>query len=295
MPYAVRTNRTHYIRQPYTAHSRPSQSELPNSTAKATSGARPDPLARARTRGHPCLLTAPLTDDRLAGSRGHRDQPANRATDAPDTRSPRLCPRNGKTFALTPRVLALGYAYLSSLNLTEIAQPHMERVVQRTHEGCSLATFDDTEVVYVTRVPTHRITSITLATGTRLPAHATSMGHVLLADLNTAELQRYLAKTDLRPLTAHTISRRDDLISRLELVRSQGYAIVNQELEQGLRSVAAPVKDSNGRVIAALALSSMTATTDEQTFREHHAVIIVDAAQQISGELGADFSSPSER
>jgi IclR family transcriptional regulator, pca regulon regulatory protein len=203
--------------------------------------------------------------------------------------------RNGRTFALTPRVLALGYAYLSSLNLTEIAQPHMERVVQRTHEGCSLATLDDTEVVYVTRVPTHRITSITLATGTRLPAHATSMGHVLLADLNTAELQRYLAKTDLRPLTAHTISRRDDLISRLELVRSQGYAIVNQELEQGLRSVAAPVKDSNGRVIAALALSSMTATTDEQTFREHHAVIIVDAAQQISGELGADFSSPSER
>jgi IclR family pca regulon transcriptional regulator len=198
---------------------------------------------------------------------------------------------DGKTFALTPRVLALGYAYLSSLNLTEIAQPYMEDVVERTQEGCSLATLDQTEVVYVTRVPTHRISSITLATGTRLPAHATSMGHVLLAGLSEPELQRYLAQADLRPLTGHTITRREDLISRLDLVRQQGFAIVDQELEQGLRSVAAPVKDSNGRVIAALALSAMTATTDEETFRKHHATVIVDAALQISRELGADVHS----
>jgi IclR family pca regulon transcriptional regulator len=197
---------------------------------------------------------------------------------------------NGKAFALTPRVLALGYAYLSSLNLTEIAQPYLERVVERTQEGCSLATLDQTEVVYVMRVPTHRISSLTLATGTRLPAHATSMGHVLLAGLTESELQRYLAQADLRPLTGHTITRREDLISRLDLVRGQGYAIVDQELEQGLRSVAAPVKDSNGRVIAALALSAVTATTDEQTFREHHATTIVEAAHQISRDLGADFS-----
>jgi IclR family pca regulon transcriptional regulator len=200
---------------------------------------------------------------------------------------------SGKTFALTPRVLALGYAYLSSLNLTAIAQPYLEGVVERTQEGCSLATLDQTEVVYVTRVATHRISSITLATGTRLPAHATSMGHVLLAGLSGPELQRYLAQADLRPLTGHTITRHEDLISRLDLVREQGYAIVDQELEHGLRSVAAPVKDSNGRVIAALALSAMTATTDEQTFREHHATIIVEAARQISRDLGADFSSQS--
>jgi IclR family pca regulon transcriptional regulator len=197
---------------------------------------------------------------------------------------------DGKTFALTPRVLALGYAYLSSLNLTEIAQPYMERVVEQTDEGCSLATFDQTEVVYVTRVPTHRISSITLATGTRLPAHATSMGHVLLAGLSEPELQRYLAHADLLPLTGNTITRREDLTFRLDLVREQGYAIVDQELEHGLRSVAAPVKDSNGRVIAALALSAMTATTDEQIFRAHHAAIIVGAAREISRDLGADFS-----
>jgi IclR family transcriptional regulator, pca regulon regulatory protein len=200
---------------------------------------------------------------------------------------------NGKTFALTPRVLALGYAYLSSLNLTEIAQPYMERVVERTQEGCALATLDQTEVVYVTRLSTQRISSITLATGTRLPAHATSMGHVLLAGLSESELQRYLAHADLRPLTGHTITRSEDLISRLDLVREQGYAIVDQELEHGLRSGAAPVKDSTGRVIAALALSAMTATTDEQTFREHHAPILVEAAHEISRELGADFSPQS--
>jgi IclR family pca regulon transcriptional regulator len=198
---------------------------------------------------------------------------------------------NGRTFALTPRVLALGYAYLSSLNLTEIAQPYMERVVEQTQEGCSLATLDQTEVVYVTRVPTRRISSITLATGTRLPAHATSMGHVLLAGLSEPELHGYLAHADLRPLTGHTITRREDLISRLDLVRHQGYAIVDQELEHGLRSAAAPVKDANRRVIAALALSAMTATTDEHTFREHHAMILVDAAEQISRDLGADVSS----
>ena len=198
---------------------------------------------------------------------------------------------DGKAFALTPRVLALGYAYLSSLNLTEIAQPHLERVVEQTHEGCSLSTLDETDVVYVTRVPTHRITSLTLATGTRLPAHATSMGHVLLAGLGEAELERYLAQAELRRLAPNTITRREDLVARLELVRRQGYAIVDQELEQGLRSVAAPVNDANGRVIAAVALSTMTATTDAETFRTHHVNAILDAARQISRELGADVSA----
>jgi IclR family pca regulon transcriptional regulator len=93
---------------------------------------------------------------------------------------------------------------------------------------------------------------------------------------------------ELRRLAPNTITRRDDLVARLALVRQQGYAIVDQELEQGLRSVAAPVKDSNGRVIAAVALSTITATTDAETFRNHHVQIIVDAAQQISRELGAD-------
>ena len=198
---------------------------------------------------------------------------------------------NGRTFALTPKVLALGYAYLSSLNLTEIAQPHLEWVVEQTQEGCALSTLDDTEVVYVTRVPTHRITSLTLATGTRLPAHATSMGHVLLADLSDAELERYLAKAELRPLTRHTITEPRQLLDRLARVRQQGYAIVDQELEQGVRSAAAPVKDSNGRVIAALALSTSTAEVSAERLHEHHLPVLLDAAGEISRELGADYSA----
>lgn len=196
----------------------------------------------------------------------------------------------GRSFALTPRVLALGYAYLSSLNLTEIAQPFMEDAVARTREGCSLATLDGSDVVYVTRVPTHRITSITLATGTRLPAHATSLGHVLLAGLTGHELDRYLAGTDLRPLTARTIRDAADLRARLGEVRDQGWAMVDQELEEGLRSVAAPVRDANGRVIAALGMSSTTAITDAATMRDRFVPIITETAGRISERLGAGFA-----
>lgn len=202
---------------------------------------------------------------------------------------------DGKTFALTPRVLALGYAYLSSLNLTEITQPFMERVVQATGEGCSLATLDDTDVVYVTRVPTHRVTSITLATGTRLPAHATSLGHVLLADLTTAELDRYLSRADLRPLTARTIRTPAELIERLNLVREQGWAMVDQELEEGLRSIAAPVRDANGRVIAAMGLSSLIATTDAHAVREQLLPPLLTATNGVSTELGAGLNRMGER
>ncbi|XVQ07408.1 IclR family transcriptional regulator domain-containing protein [Spirillospora sp. CA-255316] len=193
---------------------------------------------------------------------------------------------DGKTFALTPRVLALGYAYLSSLDLTEIAQPFMERVVETTGEGCSMATLDDTDVVYVTRVPTHRITSITLATGTRLPAHATSLGHVLLADLTATELDRYLSRADLRPLTARTIRTADELRERLALARNQGWAMVDQELEDGLRSIAAPVRDANGRVIAAMGLSSLIATTDADTVRKELLPPLLAASNGVSAELG---------
>jgi IclR family pca regulon transcriptional regulator len=201
---------------------------------------------------------------------------------------------DGRTFALTPRVLALGYAYLSSLNLTEIAQPFMEQVVETTHEGCSLATLDGVDVVYITRVPTHRITSLTLATGTRLPAHATSMGHVLLADLGQGELDRYLSTTDLRAVTARTISSKEELLDRLARVRRQRWAMVDQELEDGLRSISAPVRDANGRVIAAMGLSAMAATTDTTRMTRTLLPPLLEAAHKTSERLGSEFA-PKER
>jgi IclR family pca regulon transcriptional regulator len=196
----------------------------------------------------------------------------------------------GRQFFLTPRVLALGYAYLSSLNLTEIAQPHMERFVQKINEACSLSTLDDVDVVYISRVPTRRITSLTLATGTRLPAHATAMGHVLLASLPETELQRYFARAELQPLTSRTIRTQQELVERLREVRSQGWARIDQELEEGLRSIAAPVRGADGRVIAAVGMSASVASVSEKRIREECVPLLVETARKISDQLGAGFS-----
>jgi IclR family transcriptional regulator, pca regulon regulatory protein len=158
-------------------------------------------------------------------------------------------------FSLRPRVLELGYAYLSSVSLPEVAQPHMEALVAKVNESSSISVLDDTEVVYVVRVPTRRIMSITLSVGTRLPAYATSMGRVLLADLPDAELEERLDRIDLLALTARTITDREVLRETLESVRKQGYAVVDQELEEGLRSLAVPIRNASGSVTAALNVS----------------------------------------
>src|ERR1700760_4947236 len=144
-------------------------------------------------------------------------------------------------FSLRPRVLELGYAYLSSLTLPEVAMPHMEALVAQVNESCSISVLDDTDVVYVARVPTRRIMSITLAVGTRLPAWATSMGRVLLAELAPAELEARLARTPIEALTAYTVADADALRAALQRVRADGFAAVDQELEEGLRSLAVPI------------------------------------------------------
>src|ERR1700750_1841904 len=129
-------------------------------------------------------------------------------------------------FSLRPRVLDLGYAYLSSLSLPEVAQPHMETLGTKVTESSSISLLDDTEVVYVVRVPTRRIMSITLAVGTRLPAYATSMGRVLLADLTDAELDERLSRLSPAALTDRTVRDAAALRPILETVRRQGYAAV---------------------------------------------------------------------
>src|SRR4051795_12161598 len=144
---------------------------------------------------------------------------------------------DGRRFSLTPRVLALGWAYLSSLNLWEIAQPLMEDLVEQTGESCSAATLDLPDVVYVARVPTRRIMSITLGVGTRLPAHCTGMGRVLLAALPDSELDAFLADTTLEAFTDRTITDTAGLRRVIETVREAGWALVDQELEIGLRSI----------------------------------------------------------
>jgi IclR family transcriptional regulator, pca regulon regulatory protein len=163
---------------------------------------------------------------------------------------------DGSRFALRPKVLELGYAYLSSLTLPEVAMPHLEQLVSAVHESSSVSELDGDDVVYIARVPTKRIMTVTISVGTRFPAYATSMGRVLLASLSADRLDSYLSSADLRGLTGHTITSRSALQRELAKIRSQGWALVDQELEEGLRSVAAPIRDADGHVIAAVNVST---------------------------------------
>jgi IclR family pca regulon transcriptional regulator len=199
----------------------------------------------------------------------------------------------GRSFALTPRVLALGYAYLNSLDLPAVAQPVMERLVSEAQEACTLATLDDLDVVYVSRVSARRLTSLTLAVGTRLPAYASAMGHVLLADLAEPDLRRYLDRVELVALTPHTLTTENALVQRLARVREQGWAQADQELEDGLRSIAVPVRGSDGRVFAALGISSTAGAMT--TLVDRHLSAMQASAAEIGARLGSGFSGRADR
>ncbi|NUS26710.1 MAG: helix-turn-helix domain-containing protein [Streptomyces sp.] len=159
---------------------------------------------------------------------------------------------DGRTFRLTPRVLELGYSYLAGFSLAQIAEPHLEQLVERTRESSSLCVLDGDEIVYVARVPARRIMTAAITVGTRFPAHVTSVGRVILAHLPEEERELVLSRADLCALTPRTIVSVALLRAELDRVRGQGYAVVDQELEEGLRSVAAPVRDRDGEVVAAV-------------------------------------------
>jgi IclR family pca regulon transcriptional regulator len=159
---------------------------------------------------------------------------------------------DGRLFRLSPRILELGYAYLSSFSLPDIAQPHLERLVSEVRESSSLCVLDGDDIVYLARVPVSRIMTTSITVGTRFPAHATSVGRVIIAHLSQEEIEGLLKRTELTARTARTIVSAELLCGELDRVRRQGYAIVDQELEEGLRSVAAPVRDASGAVVAAV-------------------------------------------
>lgn len=166
---------------------------------------------------------------------------------------------DGRRFSLTPQVLTLGTAYLSSLGLPDVAQPHLERLSQEVGESTSVAVLDGTEVVYVARVAKRAIMTVGISVGTRFPAHATSLGRVLLASLDEAALTRYFAEADLTAPSGRRATDESALRAELERARSQGWAATDEALAPGLRSVAAPLRDSSGTVVAAVNVSSTTA------------------------------------
>jgi IclR family transcriptional regulator, pca regulon regulatory protein len=194
---------------------------------------------------------------------------------------------DGRLFALRPRILELGYAYLSSLSLPEVAQPHLETLVAQVHESSSMSVLDDDEVVYIARVPTKRIMTVAISVGTRFPAYATSMGRVLLAAQPAEWLDEYLATARLRPLTRRTVTDPARLRAILTKIAAQGYAIVDQELEEGLRSVAAPIHGDNGSVIAALNVSAHASRGSFEVIRRELLPPLLEAAKRIEEDLRA--------
>ncbi|RVW04974.1 IclR family transcriptional regulator [Rhodococcus spongiicola] len=192
---------------------------------------------------------------------------------------------DGSTFWLTPRVLELGYSYLSSLSLPEIAHPHLEALSARVHQSTSVSVLDDGDIVYVARVPVSRIMTVSITIGTRFPAFATSMGRVLLAGLSPADLDTYLHQVELSPLTGHTIATPAALRAELDKVRAQGFCVVDQELEEGLRSLAAPIRDKSGAVVAAVNISMQAARYTSEAVDETLVPAVVATAAEISADV----------
>lgn len=188
---------------------------------------------------------------------------------------------DGRSFYLRPRVLALGHSYLSSMPLATAAQPILEHLSQILHESCSIALLDGTEIVYVARAHVTRIMAIDLGVGTRLPAFCTSMGRVLLANLTPDELESVLAKIEFTRYTDRTVTSVEKLRQALVTVRREGHAIIDQELELGLRSMAVPVRNPSGRVVAAINVGAHGQRVSIQDMRTRFLPYLRAAAQEL--------------
>lgn len=190
------------------------------------------------------------------------------------------------TFALTPRVLELGVAYVRSQGLWDVARPHMERLVAATHESCSIAQLDGSDIVYVARVAVPKIVALTVQIGTRFPALQTSLGKVLLAALPADELECVLAEPSRSGLTPLWRPERAERDAELRQVRARGWALTDGQLAHAIRSVAVPLRDGAGRVVASMNVNTHAAETPVETLVGEYLPLLLHAA----GEIGADLA-----
>ncbi len=195
--------------------------------------------------------------------------------------------QHGGKFSLTPRILDLGFTYLSTIDVPNVALPFMHELAETLRESCSVAVLDGADAVYVARVAAKRIMSINLVVGSRLPAHATSMGKVLLAYLPPSMLDEYFATAPLQPLTSRTICDEETLRKALQQVRERGWAFADQESEDGVRTVAAPLFDHSMQVQAAMNVSGHASRVSMKELRTTYLTVLMDAATKISRALGA--------
>lgn len=195
--------------------------------------------------------------------------------------------RSGEAgFALTPRVLELGVTYVQAMGLWDVARPHMERLSERTNESCSIAQLDGSDIVYVARVAVPKIVSLAVSIGTRFPALQTSLGKVQLAALTSDEVDRILAEPTRSGLTARWQPDRDERDAELREVRARGWALTDEQLTRGIRSVAAPLRDGSGTVIAGLNVNTHAAETPVERLISDHLPLLL----QTAGEISADFA-----
>lgn len=187
-----------------------------------------------------------------------------------------------RSFKLTPAVLDLAKPFAASGDPWAFAKPYLASLTERTGESASIAILDDTEILYVARVETRRLMTLAVTVGSRLPAHATSKGRVLLAGLPDAGLEAYFARTAIARYTDRTVVDETELRAILDEVRRQGWAIVDQQLEEGLSSIAAPVLDRNGRVSAALSVCAHAGRVDPGTLRSEFLPLVVETARRVS-------------
>ncbi|HET8861356.1 IclR family transcriptional regulator domain-containing protein [Marivirga sp.] len=192
---------------------------------------------------------------------------------------------DGKQFSLSPKVLTLGYSYLSALPFQELAKPYLRTLADEVNESCSMSVLDGYDIVYVARVQTNRIMTISLGVGTRLPVYATSMGRVLLAGLPDGEMKEFLRGVKAEQLTPNTITDSEKLIERVQLVKERGWALADQELEIGVRSIACPIKDKYGKTISALNISGHASRVSKDEMLEKFLPHLKSTVAQIENAI----------
>jgi IclR family transcriptional regulator, pca regulon regulatory protein len=189
---------------------------------------------------------------------------------------------DGRAYVLRPSILALGHAYLSSTPLANAVQPLLDRITRELHESSSMAVLEGDDILYIARSSTNaRVMSIDLGIGSRLPAYCTSMGRVLLAGLPQPELKAYLARAKLTRLTNKTVATADELVNVLKSVRRNGHAVVDQELELGLRSIAVPVSDHDGRPVAAINIGTQSSRVSIAEMESRFLPLLRAAAHEV--------------
>ncbi|MGQ4424848.1 IclR family transcriptional regulator C-terminal domain-containing protein [Streptomyces violaceoruber] len=198
----------------------------------------------------------------------------------------------GQGFSLTPRVVELGMAYVHSMGLWEIARSHMEGLVAKTGESSSIAQLDGSDIMYLSRVAVPKIVALRVVIGTRFPAAATSLGKVLLAHLPPDQVKPLLAEPSRAGVEPRRTPALQDLVTELKQIRAQGWAITDQDLAPGIRSVAAPLRDASGTVIAALNVNAHAAETSLDALRDRHLPYLLATAEAISADFAVRGAVP---